>query len=189
MLLDQERDGIVGIRAGNRSSRAVPHGAFPCTDEGAVGDRWVAVAAWTDEAWAALADVIGLRDPELATLAGRQARIDEVEAAVAAWTGSRSRAEVCELLQARGVEAVPVEDFGDVHEDPQVAARDHFVPLVHPVMGPGLYERTGYRLSEGRAGYDRTGPTLGQDNDWVLGELLGLSSAEQDRLRDQGAVE
>jgi benzylsuccinate CoA-transferase BbsF subunit len=76
-----------------------------------------------------------------------------------------------------------------VHDDPQVAARDHFVPLVHPVMGPGLYERTGFRLSDSPAGYERAGPTLGQDNDWVLGELLGLSSAEQDRLREQGAVE
>jgi crotonobetainyl-CoA:carnitine CoA-transferase CaiB-like acyl-CoA transferase len=188
-LLDAEHDGILGIRDGNRSGRAVPHGAFPCVDEGDVGDRWVAVAAWSDEAWAELADVVGLLDPGLATLAGRQARVAEVEAAVAAWTASRTRGEVCELLQARGVEAVPVEDFGDVHDDPQVAARGHFVPLVHPVMGPGLYERTGCRLSDSPAGYDRAGPTLGQDNDWVLGELLGLSDAEQDRLRAQGAVE
>jgi len=188
-LLDYQRDGVVGVRAGNRSARAVPHGAFACADEGDVDDRWVAVAAWTDEAWSALARVLGLDDPALATLAGRQARIDDIEAAVAAWTSSRTRREVCDLLQAHGVEAVPVEDFGDVHDDPQVAARDHFVPLVHPVIGPGLYERTGFRLSDSPAGYERAGPTLGQDNDWVLGELLGLSSAEQDRLREQGAVE
>jgi crotonobetainyl-CoA:carnitine CoA-transferase CaiB-like acyl-CoA transferase len=188
-LLDAEHAGIIGTRDGNRSGRAVPHGAFPCLDEGDVADRWVAVAAWSDEAWAGLADLVGLLDPALATLSGRQARVDEVEAAVAGWTASRTRDEACELLQARGVEAVPVEDFGDVHDDPQAAARAHFVPLVHPVMGPGLYERTGFRLSDSPAGYERAGPTLGQDNDWVLGELLGLSDAEQDRLRAQGAVE
>jgi len=108
---------------------------------------------------------------------------------VGAWTRSRCRAEIAAQLQARGVEAVPVEDFGDVHDDPQVAARDHFVPLVHPVMGPGLYEHNGFRLSGASAGYDRAGPTLGQDNDWVLGELLGLDDATRRRLEDQGAIE
>jgi crotonobetainyl-CoA:carnitine CoA-transferase CaiB-like acyl-CoA transferase len=56
-------------------------------------------------------------------------------------------------------------------------------------MGPGLYERNGFRLSDAPSGYDRSGPTLGQDNDWVLGELLGLSPAEQRELRESGAVE
>ena len=79
--------------------------------------------------------------------------------------------------------------LGDAHDDPQMACRDHFVPLVHPVMGPGLYERNGFRLSDAPSGYDRSGPTLGQDNDWVLGEVLGLSPGEQQRLRDDGAVE
>jgi benzylsuccinate CoA-transferase BbsF subunit len=188
-LLAYERAGVVGVRDGNRSSRAVPHGAFPCAPEGDVGDRWVAVAAWDDEQWARLATLIGVDNPGLATCAGRAARIDEVEAAVGAWTASRTRGEVCELLQDAGLEAVAVADFGDVHDDPQVATRDHFVALTHPVMGPGLYERNGFRLSDAPSGYDRAGPTLGQDNDWVLGELLGVSPAEHERLRASGAVE
>jgi crotonobetainyl-CoA:carnitine CoA-transferase CaiB-like acyl-CoA transferase len=188
-LVAAQTAGVVGIRDGNRSPRAVPHGAFPCADEGDVGDRWVAIAAWDDAAWAELARVIGLDDPTLEHLAARADRIDEIEAAVGAWTRLQTRDEVATLLQARGVEAVPVEDFGDVHADPQVAARDHFVPLVHPVMGPGLYEHNGFRLSGTVAAYDRAGPTLGQDNDWVLGELLGLDDAAQQRLRDQGALE
>ncbi len=181
--------GVVWTRDGNRSARAVPHGAFPCAPEAGVDDRWVAIAAWDDDEWATLASVIGVADPSLSSEGARRARIDEVEAAVAAWTAPRSRAEVCEQLQRLGLEAVPVEDFGDVHDDPQVAARDHFVPLVHPVMGPGLYEHTGFRLSDSPVGYDRAGPTLGQDNDWVLGELLGLSAEEQADLRERGAVE
>jgi crotonobetainyl-CoA:carnitine CoA-transferase CaiB-like acyl-CoA transferase len=188
-LLAYQRDGTVGVRDGNRSRRAVPHGAFPCAPEGDVGDRWVAVAAWDDEQWSRLAAHLGLDDPTLATLPARAARVTEVEAAVASWTATRTRDEVAETLQASGVEAVPVADFGDVHDDPQVACRDHFVALTHPVMGPGLYERNGFRLSDAPSGYDRTGPTLGQDNDWVLGELLGLSPAEQQRLRESGAVE
>jgi crotonobetainyl-CoA:carnitine CoA-transferase CaiB-like acyl-CoA transferase len=188
-LLDFELDGSIGMRSGNRSPHAVPHGAFPCADEDGVGDRWVAIATWSDAEWERLAAVMGRADSSLATLAARHARIDEVEAAVAAWTRSRTRLEAAETLQAVGIEAVPVEDFGDVHSDPQVAGRDHFVPLEHPFMGPGLYERNGFRLSDAPSGYTRSGPTLGQDNDWVLRDLLGLTDAEVSALLEAGAVE
>jgi crotonobetainyl-CoA:carnitine CoA-transferase CaiB-like acyl-CoA transferase len=193
-LLDYELNGTVGMRSGNRAPNAVPHGAFPCADEeGADGkpvdDRWIAIAAWSDDEWERLAGVIGVADASFATLGARQARIDDVEAAVTAWTQSRTRIEVAETLQALGIEAVPVNDFGDVHSDPQIAGRDHFVPLEHPFMGPGLYERNGFRLSDAPSGYTRSGPTLGQDNDWVLGEVLGLTDGEISALQEVGAVE
>jgi crotonobetainyl-CoA:carnitine CoA-transferase CaiB-like acyl-CoA transferase len=188
-LLDFEVDDKVGMRAGNRSPNAVPHGAFPCADEDGVGDRWVAIAAWSDAQWERLASAIGQPDPTLATFAQREARVDEVEAAVAAFTRTRTRLEVAESLQALGIEAVPVADFGDVHSDPQVIERKHFVPLEHPFMGPGLYERNGFRLSDAPSGYERSGPTLGQDNDWVLRDLLGLTADEVAALQEAGAVE
>jgi crotonobetainyl-CoA:carnitine CoA-transferase CaiB-like acyl-CoA transferase len=163
-LLAYQRDGTAGIRDGNRSPRAVPHGAFPCAPEGEDGDRWVALAAWDDDQWSRLGSLLGLEDRDLATLPGRQRRVDEIEAAVAAWTATRTRAEVADQLQAAGIEAVPVADFGDAHDDPQMACRDHFVRLTHPVMGPGLYERNGFRLSDAPSGYDRSGPTSNSDS-------------------------
>jgi crotonobetainyl-CoA:carnitine CoA-transferase CaiB-like acyl-CoA transferase len=183
-LLDYEIDGVIGTRMGNRSPRAVPHGAFPCAGD----DRWVAIACWTDDEWARLTGFLGIDDPSLATLAARLERVDEVEAALEAWTRTRTREEIADSLQAAGIEAVPVQDFGDLHDDPQVALREHFVPLTHPFMGDGLYEHNGFRLSDASGGYDRTGPTLGQDNDWVLGEVLGLSTAERERLDAGGAL-
>jgi benzylsuccinate CoA-transferase BbsF subunit len=193
-LLQYADEGVIGTRDGNRSARAVPHGAFPCVDEedpvdGTVGDRWVAIACWTDDDWARLAQIIGNHDDAFATFAGRRARIADVEAIVGAWTATRTRAEVADTLQAAGIEAVPVQDFADVHGDPQLAAREHFVAHEHAHMGPGLYERNGFRVHDAPSGYDQAGPTLGQDNDYVLGELLGLSADEQQHLRDLGAVE
>ena len=188
-LLSAEVDAVVPERDGNRSTRAVPHGAFPCRDEGEVGDRWVAIACWTDAEWARLAGIIELDAPSLERFDARHARIDEVEAAVAAWTRDRTRADVAKLLQSKGIEAVPVEDFGDVCHDEQLAARGHFVSLTHPFMGPGLYERNGFRLSDASSGYERAGPTLGQDNETVLSEILGLDRDDIERLRAEGAVE
>lgn len=190
-LLQADTDGTIVERAGNRSIRAVPHGAFHCADEPLADgttrdDRWVALACWTDDEWATLAEIIGLDDPSLASLDARLARLDEVEAAVGAWTGSRTRLEIAEQLQAAGVEAVPVLDFGDIHDDPQVAHRGHFVRLTHPFMGAGCYAHNGFRIEGLAAGYSRTGPTLGQDNELVQRDLLGLSDEERAQLAEDG---
>jgi crotonobetainyl-CoA:carnitine CoA-transferase CaiB-like acyl-CoA transferase len=185
-MLEYTVDGVVTERNGNRSRRAAPHGAFPCAGK----DRWVAIAVWTDEEWARLAGLLDLGPfGALDTLAQRLAHQDELEAAIAAWTSERDATEVAELLQAIGIEAVPVNDFGDLHADPQLLERGHFVPLTHPVMGPGLYERNGFRLSGAPSGYDRTGPVLGADTDELLGALLGLDEDEIGKLRAEGAVE
>jgi crotonobetainyl-CoA:carnitine CoA-transferase CaiB-like acyl-CoA transferase len=193
-IIDWSHGGVLGGRMGNRSALAVPHGAFPCSDEhgagGVVGDRWVAIACWSDEEWARLAAVIGIRDPSLATLEARTRRIEHVEAMVATWTSSRFRHEVAERLQEDGIEAVPIADFPDLHDDPQLAHRGHWIRGQHPVLGPRWYERNGFRLPDDRGGFERAhAPLLGEDNDWLTRAVLGLSDEEIAGLRESGAIE
>ncbi len=144
---------------------------------------------WSDEEWATLSKLIGLEDPSLADADARLERVEQVESAVSSWTRDKTATEVVEALQARGIEAVPVQDFGDVLSDPQLSFRRHFQTLTHPFMGEGPYERNGFRLSDAPAGYRRTSPTLGQDNRTVLGDLLGMEQAEIDSLQEQGALD
>lgn len=184
-LLDFANNCRIGERMGNRSLRAVPHGAFPCRGE----DRWVAIAAWSDAEWARLARILGIDDTSLATVEGRLARVDEVERRLAAWTRERTREEVAERLQAEGIEAVPVADFNDLLRDPQLAARDHFAALPHPALGESHYERNGFRLADAPGGYHAASPTIGQHNGEVLESLLGLSPADRERLVASGGVE
>ena len=108
---------------------------------------------------------------------------------IEAWTRDTHRIDVAEQLQAAGIEAVPVQDFGDVYDDPQLAHRGHFEHHTHPVLGDTPYERNGFRLASFESGYDRAGPTLGQDNEWALRDILGLTAAEVEALQDAGAVE
>jgi crotonobetainyl-CoA:carnitine CoA-transferase CaiB-like acyl-CoA transferase len=168
-LLDYELDGVINLRDGNDHRDARLHGAFACADEGAVSDRWVTIACWTDDELERLRAITG----------------DDVEA----WTRTRRRFEVAEQLQAAGIEAVPVSDFGDLPDDPQLAHRGHFEAHTHPFLGAGLYERNGFRLAACPGGYEHAGPTLGHDNDWALREVLGLSDSEVEALRESGAVE
>ena len=187
-VLDYVVNGHVQSRMGNRSVRCAPHGAFPCTGE----ERWVAIACWDDYDWQALAAAMGLDAETTARFANSSDRFaaqDEVEKLLAEWTQVRSQLEVAEHLQAAGVEAVPVADLGDASGDPQLHHRGHFVTLEHPCMGECGYERNGFRLSDASAGFDRPSAVLGQHNEYVLGEILGLGSAEQRRLADEGVLE
>jgi benzylsuccinate CoA-transferase BbsF subunit len=166
-LLEYRRHGRIVERLGNddASGRAKVHGVFRCAGE----DRWVAVAAWDDEELDALEGVAG-RDFE-------------------AWLAGLSPLVAAEKLQDAGVEAVPVQDFGDAYADPQLAFRGHFVALEHPLLGEGLYERNGFRISGAPSGYDRSAPTLGRDNEWVLHDLLGLDDATTERLLADGVLD
>ena len=155
-----------------------------------IGDRWVAIACWTDDEWARLAAIIGLDDPSSRRLDARLARVDEVEAAVAAWTRDRTRADIARAAAGRGHRGRPGRRTSATSTTTRSSRHATTSSRsTHPFMGPGLYERNGFRLSDAPSGYDRAGPTLGQDNDWVLGELLGLSTEEQERLHADGAVE
>ncbi len=184
-IADYALTGRAQERMGNRSPVAVPHGLFPCAGD----DRWVAIVAWTDDDWASLASEAGLDDPAWTTEAARLESVDAVEAAVAAWTAGQDPAAVAERLQAVGVEAVPVSDFGDAYADAQLRSRQHFVPLDHPVLGPGEYERNGFRISGAPCGYESPSPLLGQHTDEVLAEILGLDQAQLDSLRSDGAIQ
>ena len=187
-VLDYDVNGHVGSRQGNRSDRAAPHGAFACAGE----DRWVAIAVWDDGDWERLARALGLdadTTRRFATFEARAAAIDDVEALVSAWTASRPPDEVATTLQGAGIEAVPVADLGDASADPQLHHRHHFVTLEHPCMGECGYERNGFRLSDAPAGFTRSSPTLGEHNDYVLGDVLGLGPAERQRLLDDGVLE
>jgi crotonobetainyl-CoA:carnitine CoA-transferase CaiB-like acyl-CoA transferase len=166
-LLEYRRHGRIVERLGNDdvSGRAKIHGVFRCAGD----DRWVAVAAWDDHELAALERASG----------------GELEE----WLADLSAVTAAETLQSVGVEAVPVQDFGDAYADPQLAFRGHFVALEHPILGDGRYERNGFRLSNAASGYDRPAPTLGQDNEWVLHDLLGLDTAEIERLSAAGALD
>jgi crotonobetainyl-CoA:carnitine CoA-transferase CaiB-like acyl-CoA transferase len=187
-ILDYDVNGHIGSRQGNRSERAVPHGAFACAGD----DRWVAVAVWDDGDWDRLARTIGLDEAttrRLATFEARLAAIDELEALVSAWTTSRSPDDAAATLQGAGIEAVPVADLGDASADPQLHHRHHFVTLEHPCMGACGYEHNGFRLSDAPTGFTRSSPTLGEHNAYVLGEILGVGAAEQQRLLEDGVLE
>lgn len=89
-------------------------------------------------------------------------------------------------LTEAGVPAEAVVLPGDIEENPQHIARGFFENLVHSVAGPQRYPGLPFRFAEGPDHwFDTPPPLIGEHNDVILGEELGLSEEERHRLRDQ----
>jgi crotonobetainyl-CoA:carnitine CoA-transferase CaiB-like acyl-CoA transferase len=174
-LLDFTVNGRVQMRAGNSDAHQCPHGVYPTSGD----DQWIAVAVTNDDQWRALCDAIGradlAADERNGTVDGRLAHRDEIDAAVSAWTAERSPAEGEAALQAQGVPASAVQGGRALYTDPQLHDRGHFVEVPHPEHERITVEGSRFRFSRTPAVVERSGPTLGGDNQFVLQELLGYS--------------
>ncbi len=195
VLLDVTVNGRVtrglGYPTGNRLEHpeAAPHGIYPARGE----DRWVAIAVFTDEEWERFADVIGrpawAHDERFATRRSRWANQDALDKHVAAWTVLRDRYEVTKLLQDAGVRAGAVQTAEDLNEaDPQLEHRGVFFEMDHPVIGEARFEGVPIRFSALGADNWRSGPLLGEDNDYVFKKLLGVGDDEYASLTAAGVI-
>jgi benzylsuccinate CoA-transferase BbsF subunit len=187
-ILRYSANGEVEMRRGNASEHDAPHGAYPCRGE----DHWIAIAVPGDEEWQRLVGCMGgpdwATDARFRDTAGRLAHRDEIDAHLARWTLDHDRFELMEALQAAGVEAGVVQDSADLLADPQLAHRDHWVKIRHLHLGELFFERSGIRFSGGSGSLSAPGPNLGEHNQAVLGDLLGLTAQQIALLKESGVV-
>ncbi|KOS54273.1 CaiB/BaiF CoA transferase family protein [Rhodococcus rhodochrous] len=177
--------GVRRERVGGRMEGIAPSNAYPCSDgtsviiagnADAIFQRYMHTIERPD-----LAD-----DPDLATNAGRWARREELDAAIADWTRRWPRGEVLEILDAAGVPCGPIYTAADIVDDEQYRARNmiqHFAVDVgedepKQVGFPGIVPVLGGRSLPIR----NVGPDLGEHTREVLGGLLGRTEAEIDEL-------
>ena len=188
-LLDYTVNGRGPERAGNRHPQIAPHGVYPAAGE----DRWVAIVCETNEQWRALCDALDrpelANDERCASVAARLAHQDELDAIISNWTAQREPHETEALLRARGVPCSAVQRGADLVADAQLQHRGHFVRASHATLGEILVEGTRFKLSRTPARVERAGPTMGQDNQHVLQELLGYSEERIAELVAAGALE
>lgn len=188
VMLDYTANGRIMERMGNRSPWAAPHGAFRCQGE----DRWLAIAVETDAQWEALGRVVGeewAKDRRFATLLGRLEHVDELERLVEAWTQDKDAYELMKEFQAAGVPAGVVQKTSDLFEDPQLAQRRHFWYLEHKEIGLHAYDAHSFRLSKTPEELRMPGPCLGEHNEYVYKEILGMSDEEVADLIIGGVLE
>ena len=168
---------------GNYCPSAAPHDCFPCRGE----DRWCAITVETEAQWKALCDAMGradlAADPRFASLLSRQKHIAELNPIIAQWTAVRDPYEVMKLLQAAAVPCGVAQTGQDLLNDPHLQSRQFAVELEHPVAGRLTYPGLPFQMLGTPGKPARLAPELGQHNDYVFGQLLGLTPEEIENLQ------
>ncbi len=163
-----------------------PYQAFP------TADGWINVGGANQSNWERIAKAIGredlLADPRFATNGDRMKHLAELTPLIAERMKTRASADWIRELEAAGVQVGPINRIGDMLADPQVAARDMVVEVEHPKAGKQKIPGCPIKFSETPCSVEKSSPVLGEDNEKVLSEVLGLSISEIQGLKKDGVL-
>ncbi len=188
MVMGSIINGATGEPVGNRDAAMAPHGCYPC--QGPDGEEtWIALAVENQEQWLSLCRLMDNPDwtkqPEFSDELSRwenQSRLDE---RLSAWTGRHEMYELTAMLQGAGIAACPAFSTKQLHYDEHILSRGFFKDPDHAIIGHKVLAGLPIKFSDCPDGNYRTPPLLGQHNDYVFGELLGLSKEEIKQLTEE----
>src|SRR6476660_927696 len=170
---------------GNFSATAAPHGVYRCKGD----DRWCVIAVQTQEEWTRFCELADhrewLTDHRFPDLPARIVYRQELDYWIEHWTSNYTPHQVMIMLQREGIAAAVVQTAEDLYRDPHLRERGFAREVFHPQVG--WLTRVGPSVRMTEAGFAPSGKAhaAAQDNEAVLGELLGMSSAEIRDLMDR----
>jgi formyl-CoA transferase len=176
-------------RQGNRSAAAAPSNIYRCSPGGP--NDYVFIHCATQEMWRSLTAIVGrpelAADPRFEDRRDRVQFIDDIDAMIEAWTGTRPKHEVLQILAGAGIPCGAVLDSNEVLSDRHLRQTGFITDLEHPRRG--LYPMPGnpVRLSDSPTEMVRS-PLLGEHNAEIYGKLLGLGDVEIEALRRDGVI-
>ena len=180
------RHGTIREREGLGTRNVCPHGHFPTGDGG-----WVAIACTSDKIWQRMAANV-LDRPDLAqshaTTAGRVQDRALIDGVVATFTARRTTAEVVAACTRGEVPCAAINSIADIFADPQFEARGTLHRIQHALLGEIVVPDVLPRLSASPGAIDSLGPRLGDWNDRIYGERLGLDAAARAALQEKGII-
>ncbi|MGE0827533.1 MAG: CaiB/BaiF CoA transferase family protein [Candidatus Binatia bacterium] len=184
-LLDYAINKTQPERDGNRDRWMAPHGCFKCQGD---DDKWVTIACGTESEWQALSKAIGkpelANDKRFADVTARKANEDVLEEIITSWTKERDRWQVTETLQKVGVAAFPSMSNKDLATNAHLQARGYLVQKEHPEVGKRIHAGIPWQMSGTPCEVQAAAPLRGQHTDYVLRDILGMSEAEINKLRE-----
>jgi crotonobetainyl-CoA:carnitine CoA-transferase CaiB-like acyl-CoA transferase len=189
-IADYSMNKRVQPRRGNRHPSMAPHGCYRCQGD----DLWVDIAVSSDEEWRQFCRAIGspawTEEERFADALSRWQHQDELDRLVEEWTVQHDHYQVMNTLQQAGVAAGAVLTTAELLADPHLKERGTFQVVERAIVGPHPYPvpSAPMRLSECPAEIRRPAPLLGEHNDYVLGELLGMSREEIQSLADDNII-
>jgi crotonobetainyl-CoA:carnitine CoA-transferase CaiB-like acyl-CoA transferase len=155
-------------------------------------DEWIAIDVGTDEEFAALCAVLGcpelVADPRFVSSAARWANQAELDRLIGDRTVEHDKLELFRRLQAVGVAAGPLQSAAERLRCPQLNARGFFEYLENDAVGGFRYPGLMWKMARTPNRLRRAPVTLGQDNEYVYHDLLGMSDEEYERRSRAGEI-
>jgi crotonobetainyl-CoA:carnitine CoA-transferase CaiB-like acyl-CoA transferase len=185
LVMSNIMNGCEGELSGNRDAAMAPHGCYPCRNTGDESE-WIAIAVANQKEWLTLVKLMGNPDwsqkEEFSDELSRWKNQTRLDKQLSVWTKKYGSYELAERLQKAGIAATPSLSTKQSTHDKHLNERGFFVKTSHPVLGDVLLSGLPLRLSDTPRGNYTRAPLLGEDNNYVFGELLGYSIAEIDSL-------
>jgi crotonobetainyl-CoA:carnitine CoA-transferase CaiB-like acyl-CoA transferase len=179
--------GVVPGRHGNRSPNNAPRNAY-LTGDG----RWVAISASATSVAERVMRLVGRADlvhePWFASAGERARRADLLDALVAEWIGERNLDEVLAAFDDAGAALAPIYDVTQLMRDPHVVDRETITTVPDEDLGTVKMQNLMVRLLDTPGRIRFPGRRLGQDNEQIYGELLGLDRDDLAKLREEGVI-
>lgn len=187
-LLDYIVNQRIQMRRGNEETGIAPHNCYRCKGE----DQWISIAVTNKEEWRRLSDCMGrpdlARDERFVSAEKRFAHREALDEIINDWTRERDAYEVMEQLQKAGIAAAPSLSSEGLFKDPHLRERKVFRSVRHPVIGDNWVISPPWTLSETPAEIHRHAPLLGEHNEYVFGQLLGMSREEIKKLEEEEVI-
>jgi len=178
--------GAVPRRLGTAHPNIVPYQAF------AAADASLIIAVGNDGQFVKFCAVIGrpelATDPRFVTNALRVQNRAELIPLITTEIARRPAAEWMQKLENAGVPCGPVNTIAQAFHEPQVEAREMLIEVPHPTIGRLKMAGSPLKLAGLTNPPRRPPPLLGEHTDAVLAEVLQLTPAEIQKLRESGAV-
>jgi len=189
-LMDYLMNQRVQTRRGNRDvyDRMAPHNCYRCRGD----DNWISIAVANDREWRALCGAMGkpelAEDERFAEAESRWEHQDELDRIIGDWTRDKDDYQLMHQLQALGVAAAPSLSNKALFQDPHLEERGTFLQVDHPHLKKDWVLAPPWRLSATPASIRRHAPSLGEHSQRIFEELLGMSPAEIETLKEEQVI-
>ena len=196
-LLDYQVSQKTPSRIGNKDFCMAPHGVYPCKGE----DRWCAIAVENETQWHSFIKILGSpgwgNEAEFSNLDVRLQNQERLDKLISEWTKTQDAEELMEMMQREAIPSSIVSKGQDLHGSRHLNDRGFYQPSKYFTAERG---KPAYDWIEGQ-GMASVVPVhmsgtpmvygdyhnIGEDNEYVYGEVLGLSQDEIHRMTDNGA--
>jgi len=179
--------GIIQERRGNRSVNNAPRNVY-CTRD----DRWVAISTSAQSVAERVMRLVGhpevIAQPWFNSGAERAKHADELDEMVGGWIEARDFDEVVSAFESQQAAVAPIYDIREIMEDPQFRALESITTVDDPDLVSLKMQNVMFRLSNTPGRIRWAGRRLGEDNEAVYSELLGIEPERLKELAVKGVI-